>query len=73
MEVLDLGCPTLELYISTLVTMVTLTPEKIIILDYRLLPPVGPIFLLIYSFYAFFIDMKYNYIKTKKDCINVAR
>ena len=28
MEVLDLGCPTLELYFSTLVTMVTLTPEK---------------------------------------------
>ena len=57
MEVLDLGCPTLELYFSTLVTMVTLTPEKIY---YRL----SDYFLLYFSLYSFilcsFIDMKYN-------------
>ena len=29
MELVDLDCPTLELYFSTLVTMVTLTPEKL--------------------------------------------
>ena len=66
-EDLNLGCPTLELYFSTLVTMVTLTPEKnqcrlsdynsidVKIMHLQIFPPIflfiGPI----YSSYAFLL------------------